>query len=298
MRDKLLLVVALLLVPGAAAAQGNSAQDLGSASGYLSSLSADERKEYGELKADWDKRLRSNPATFTKFREKLLVQAQMILGRFGYGTKFTGIRDAETVEALRNYQAHKGIPVSGELDALTYYSVTSDDEVAEKQLVDFGSYHFGWYDDYFSGGGAWDRMNTSEGSVQSSELECFRDRNVCVETDATALKVLGISTIGAKVTEFSITKWDKFELIAEDASPDCERDELRINHGETTVSLISTPTYKHDFCQKTLGKPETITYALVDGTKIYWQRETENSKRKASLYLFSPRAKEIIDAKD
>jgi hypothetical protein len=265
---------------------------------YLRTLSDEKRKEYDDLKADLDKRRRTDPNGFAKWQAKMVVQAQMILGRFGYGTKFTGVLDSQTQDALRSYQANKGIPTSGGVDALTYYSLTEDDAVADTQLVDFGNYEFDWYDDYFSASGAWDHMNSSETSVQSLQLECFKDRGICFDFDALEAKVLGIATITAGLTEFKITKWDQYELIAEDTSPDCERDELRINHQENNVSLVSTPTYKLNSCKGLLGKPQTVTYQLVDGTKIFQARREASSKRKSSLYQLSPNAKAIIEAKD
>jgi len=207
------------------------------------------------------------------------------------GNHTTGVLDSPTEEALRSYQTKKGIPASGNLDPLTYYSLSNDDEAADKRLVNFGNYTFGWYDDYFSGSGAWDHMNSNEKSVRSSQLECFKDRNSCTETDALEATIFGMATITSTHSEFKITKWDHYELIAEDTTPDCERDELRINREEKTVSLISTPTYKSDSCKKLLGKPETVTYQLVDGTKIFLARQEANSKQKASLYQFSPSAR-------
>jgi len=112
------------------------------------------------------------------------------------------------------------------------------------------------------------------------------------------MKIFGITMMSPGLVQFKITKWDHYELIAEDTSPNCERDELRINHQEKTVSLISTPTYKSDSCKKFLGKPETVTYQLVDGTKIYHAREDAMSKQRSSLYRFSPSAKAIIEGKD
>lgn len=279
-------------------AQAKRSEEPLSAVEYLRSLSGDERKEYEDLKADWDKKRQTDPNSFAKLQAKMLVQVQTVLGRFGYGTKFTGALDSQTQDALRSYQAGKGIPSSGSLDALTYYALTADDEVADKQFVDFGNYEFGWYDGYFSASGAWDRMNSSESSVRSSHLECFKDRGICIETAALQAKILGIASIASALTEFNITKWDEYELTAEDTSPLCERDELRINRQEKTVSLISTPTYKAESCKKILGKPETVTYQLVDGTKIFWARVEANSKRKSKLYQFAPAARAIIGAKD
>jgi hypothetical protein len=168
----------------------------------------------------------------------------------------------------------------------------------DERISLMSTYTFGWYEDYFLATGAWDHVNFSENLIRSSDLECFRDQGICVETDAQEAKILGLATLTSARTEFKITKWDQFELIAENVSPDCERDELRINQQEKTVSLISTPTYKVDSCKNLLGKPETVTYRLVDGVKIWSERTQENSKRKSSLYQLLPKARAILDAKD
>jgi hypothetical protein len=73
---------------------------------------------------------------------------------------------------------------------------------------------------------------------------------------------------------------------------------LRINRQEKAVVLVSTPTYKADSCNKLLGQPQTVTYRLVDGTKLFLARTEANAKQKASLYHFSPKAKAIMEAKD
>lgn len=278
--------------------QVNQPQPSDSRVSYLRSLTDEARKEYEDLRADWDKQRQEDGKAFASLQAKLVVQAQMILGRFGYGTRFTGTLDQQTQVALRNFQAAKGIPVSGGIDALTYYALTNDDELADEHFVDFGSYSFYWHDTYASLGGAWDRLNTSETYVVSSEIECDKPRKACSETQAVMARVLRLDTITAKRIEYEVTKWDDYEVIAEDTSPDCERDELRINRQEKSVLLLSTPTYKYDFCKQTLGKPETVTYKLVDGTKIFSAREEAASKRKLPLYRLTPVAKAIIEAKN
>lgn len=51
----------------------------------------------------------SDPRKFAALQPKIVIQTQIILGRFGYGTKFTGELDSQTREVLRQYQANKGI---------------------------------------------------------------------------------------------------------------------------------------------------------------------------------------------
>jgi hypothetical protein len=41
----------------------------------------------------------------------------------------------------------------GSVNPLTYYSLSNDDEVADKRLVDFGNHWFGWYATIFLAAG-------------------------------------------------------------------------------------------------------------------------------------------------
>jgi hypothetical protein len=253
---------------------------------FIASLNSEERKDLKALQDDWTKH--EKMPDFGTYQTKSLIVSQMVLGRLGYGTKFTGVTDELTKEAIRE------IPQSGVLDAETFFSLTRDDDFADKQILSVAPFNLYWYDESITANGAWDRMNNDERSPQSTDIECDRSQNRCVEADAmTAFNILI-----AKQTEFTVTKWDKYEIVAEDSTPDCERDELRINHQEKSVTLISTPTYKNASCAKTLGKPETVTYRLVNGTQIAADWTTALGNHRKSLYLISPTARAIVDGKN
>jgi len=117
--------------------------------------------------------------------------------------------------------------------------------------------------------GVWDKANTSEDSVQSTIVECYKSQGICIAANAIALRILGMPSVTPKLTQYSSTKWDQYELIAEDATADCERDQLQVNRQEKSVTMISTPTYKDKSCKELVGTPETITYHLVDGATIF-----------------------------
>jgi hypothetical protein len=275
------LVFFLLLLPAITQAQGTDK--------FVASLNSEERKDLKALQDDWTKH--EKMPDFGTYQTKSLVVSQMVLGRLGYGTKFTGVTDELTNEAIRNYQSHREIPQSGVLDAETFFSLTRDDDFADKQILSIAPFDLYWYDESITANGAWDRMNNDERSPQSTDIECDRSQNRCVEADAmTAFNILI-----AKQTEFTVTKWDKYEIVAEDSTPDCERDELRINHQEKSVTLISTPTYKNASCAKSLGKPETVTYRLVNGTQIAADWTTALGNHRKSLYLISPTARALMD---
>lgn len=126
---------------GICQAQSNPPKAGRSAATYLQSLSDDQRKDYEALRADWDK-MRSDQ----KWQDRIVLMAQTILGRFGYGTKFTAVLDPQTQEALQTYQANRGIPVSGRVDPLTFFALTNDDKIADRRFLHFGPYSFFWGD--------------------------------------------------------------------------------------------------------------------------------------------------------
>ncbi|HZT35918.1 MAG TPA: peptidoglycan-binding domain-containing protein [Nitrososphaera sp.] len=264
---------------------------------YLRTLSQSERKNYEDLKADWEEK-KADPTAFKKMRARITLQCQMILGRFGYGTMFTSVMDSRTQGALRAYQSKNGIPMSGDVDPLTYYYLTRDDDAADKQATVLPAFYFTYSEVYASAIGAWDRMNTSDESITITTLECFKETGTCIAADAMQLQILGSPGLSAKMTQYRIVKWDQYELVAEDTTPPCERDQLFINHQEKSVTMLSTPTYKQEGCGKMLGKPETLIYHLLDSGALYKQRMEAAGKAKTSLYQFSNEAKTLFKSRD
>ena len=269
-----------------------------SESSYFRALSETERKDYEKLKADWDKQTKGGSQSVKTFRATMTLEAQVILGRFGYGTLFTGTLDDKTREALRTYQLKNGLSVTLEVDAITYYALTKDDAAADKMVTVLPAFALNFYDSYVSADGVWDRMNETESSIQTSHLDCNRESRKCLEADAYLQQAFDSRGIFSQFREFQVTKWDKYEVVAEDATPDCERDQLLINQQEKSVTVISTPTYKYEGCKKSLGKPETVTYRLIDGSELWKSREAAAQKARAGLYQFSPEARAILDAKN
>lgn len=213
---------------------------------------------------------------------------------YGYGTTFTGISDDRTKEAIKNYQNAREIAPSGVIDAETFWSLTRDNDWVDERVISMIRFDLYWYDDSVTANGVWDRMNDKATYLESTDIECDRAKGKCIEADA----MISFNILAAKQTEFAITKWDEYEVVAEDTTPPCERDELRINHQEKSVTVISTPTYKNESCAKALGKPETITYRLVSGAQIASERSAVLQNHRKSLYLISPTARAIMDKKD
>jgi hypothetical protein len=241
---------------------------------------------------------KKDPTSFKKLKAETVLQSQMILGRFGYGTLFTGTLDTRTQDALRAYQQKKGIPASGNVDDLTYFALTKDGDAADAQPPSgLPSFKLFYHDDFVWGEGAWDRLNSSEGYLEAAHFECYKERSLCLEANAVELEIFGFRSINAKMTEFKVTKWDQYELVAEDNTPDCERDQLMINQQEKSVTILSTPTYKKESCKKELGQPQTVTYRLVDGQALSKDRDASARTATSDLYQLSDEAKAILKSK-
>jgi len=284
-RAAYLFIILLLPVPAQAQAPDK----------FTASLTADERKALKATQEDWAKHATS--PDHQSFEANALVLSQIVLGRFGYGTKFTGVIDEQTKEAIKSYQGNGGIAQTGVLDPETFFSLNRDNELADKNLPALASFHFHWNDNFVTAEGSWDGLNNSEVFFESSEIECTRSPYICVEADATVMSLFLVGPLQAKQTTFTIIHWDEYEIVAEDSTPQCERDRLVLNQQEKSATITSIPTYKGDSCKKELGPPETVTYRLIDGQKLSIQRWTANQKRRQSLYLISPNARNILDKK-
>ena len=164
-----------------------------SESSYFRALSETERKDYEKLKADWDKQTKGGSQSVKTFRATMTLEAQVILGRFGYGTLFTGTLDDKTREALRTYQLKNGLSVTLEVDAITYYALTKDDAAADKMVTVLPAFALNFYDSYVSADGVWDRMNETESSIQTLHLDCNRESRKCFEADAYLQQLFDVS---------------------------------------------------------------------------------------------------------
>jgi len=256
-------------------------------------------KEDPAFKAEWDKLRTSDPKAFEKRKAQFTVIAQMDLAEFGYGTMFTGDLDDRTKEGLKAYQAYRGLPVTGDIDPLTVDQLQADDEFFHQQELFLSPFQFfdaAWDDGGLTTSGSWVEEGKSDPEIESSNIECYRDWGMCIDGQAQQTKLFGSTDVIGKFEAYKITTWDKYELIADSLYPmPCERDTLRINRQEKSVTVVSIPAYQNEkTCQDALGKAKTVNYHLLDGKTI---AEPRNEKRKAALgYLlkFSDKARSIM----
>lgn len=259
-------------------------------------------KEDKSFQREWEKLRRTTPIEFDKQKAQFLVMAQMDLGKFGYGTKFTGTLDENTIEALRAYQSKRGIPASGDLDPLTIDQLKADADLFEQPEIYLSPFQFladSWDKGALVTSGSWVEDGKTEPGIESSSIECYQDWGLCIDGQALMNKMLGSVTVVGKFEAYRIHKWDKFEVVADSVYPQpCERDSLRINRQEKSVTLLSIPAYVDTkTCENLLGAPKTITVRLVDGDRITKPRNDAKAAAVRSLLQLSDKARALLYAR-
>lgn len=259
-------------------------------------------KEDPAFKSEWEKLRNSDPKGFEKQKDQFTVMAQMDLAEFGYGTSFTGDLDSGTKEALKAYQAHRGLPATADVDPWTIDQLRADDELIHQPELFLAPFQFfadSWDDGGFSSNGSWLEDGAADLEIEGSQVECYRDWKLCIDGQAHQLKSFGggINLVG-KFEAYQIKSWDKYEIVADSAYPSpCERDTLRINRQEKSVTIISTSAYQNEkTCQDLLGKPKTVDIRLVDGNNISGPL---NQKRLDALHFllrFSDKARALLNS--
>lgn len=264
---------------------------------YLQTLKADDRKSYDDLKADWLKQGKSDPAATNRFYSQAVLQSQTVLGQMGYGTLFTGTVDARTRSAIMQYQKEKGIYQSGNIDPVTFFALTADEDLLNERLVTPSTYNFygdNW-NEYFSADGGWDYRNQAGSWPVSSHIECSKSESLCTESDGTEASIFGFTSVQATSTVFRITKWSDYELDAENIEP-CEKDQMVIVRDEKSVTMHMISTQPDSIsCHKLMGDASVLDAHLVDGTEINKAHRDDVQKRRAALYQFSDAAKKILE---
>lgn len=263
---------------------------------FIQALKADDRKSYGDLKADWLKQGKADPAAMKKLYSQAVLQSQTILGRMGYGTLFTGTVDGRTQDAIRQYQKKNGIYESGNIDPVTYFALDADDKVLDDRLVMTTSFFFSAqrWNEYFSASGGWDYRNQGDGSVVSSFIDCLKSEGYCTEADGTEMTLFGFTSVQVATTIFQVTKWNDYEIDAENVQP-CEKDQIVAIRDEKTVTMHMISTEPDSIsCHKFMGDAPVVDAHLKGEDEIGKARREAVQKKRETLYQFSDAAKDLM----
>jgi hypothetical protein len=226
------------------------------------SVSASEADEERAVMEQLDK-LRANP----KERRRLIMVAQMLLGRFGYGVgPFDGRFDDKTRRAIKYYQESNTLPGTGELDYRTLKKLTQDADWLEQLPVQLLSSVFAGdrWDASVSASGTWTSVNDRQAmSLQTTQIECARKWKYCVES--TAIVEEGNLLILSMEHE-EVERWDDREIVTKPKDRHCVTQALRLSRSQKTVTRVRTPTTSGP-CRRSDG--QDVTLHLHSGVKVW-----------------------------
>jgi hypothetical protein len=209
---------------------------------------------------------RTDPKAYEYQNTQLLLEMQMTLAKFGYGTRFTGVLDAATRSALKEYQQYNHLADTGELDEATWSTIQHDEEAIgpayRPSLPKFG---FLAWDDFFMASGAWFAKDEAQPEPTPATIECYKDLGQCVEAYSLSSAVLQIDT-------YRIARWDEIEIIAESQSL-CGRASLNIGFQAHSVLHIGmSDTTKAECRTPPFDKPHVEVMRLGDGWD-WWEKK-------------------------
>jgi len=250
-----------------------------------------EKQERHEVNAELEELKRTNPEEYKRGRARLVLMAQMYLGELGYGTLFTGNLDERTQRAIREYQAHNGLKVTGDVDGDTVDHLMADSNVLRKRadlgLPSLMVYTDAWDEGYFAAKGSWFWEGGPEPPISTSRIRCWKDGKRCVEARATEFDLLG-HFLAVEFYEYEIERWDRETIttLPEEDPPllGCQKVHLLIQRQDKRVLQFEIPDFKGSKeCETFSGlrrSTEVHAIRLEGGEKIYLPKN--ESRRAAS----------------
>lgn len=199
------------------------------------SFSPKEREEAKAIDDDLAKQCQTRGDEWCRSAQAmLLLQAQMRLAEWGYGTKFTAQADSETISAIRLYQQRNGLPATGKLDGLMGVRMDADEKAVATYPFTLPPFSFipeepSQFQEFFDAEGVF--RDTSSGDVSGPiHIECNKGWHLCFEEEST--------TLTPNVAKMTIKRWTSDLIVAEEESR-CYTNQLRIERSSKTVGRTS-----------------------------------------------------------
>ncbi|MDQ6735198.1 MAG: peptidoglycan-binding protein [Nitrospirota bacterium] len=209
-------------------------------------------------------KLRANP----RERRRLIMVAQMLLGRFGYGVgPFDGRFDDKTRRAIKYYQEFNKLPGTGELDYRTLKKLTEDADWLDQLQVQLPPSVFlgGTWEASVSATGTWTIVNRRQAMpLQTTHIECNRKWKYCVES--TAVVEEG-NRLLLNLENNEVERWDDQEIVTKPKSTGCVTETLRLSRSQKTVTRLRT-TNPSEPCQHPQPSRD-VTLRLESGVKVW-----------------------------
>ena len=162
---------------------------------------------------------REDPAAYEKFRASLTYVAESFLARLGYCVgPLGGTLDENSKTALRLYEKRSKIPVTGNpLSFETQKQILSDLQKIDNKPVPLKFLHLyadDWDQGFVAAQGTWTVVGKKVAHPeQTSKIECYRSRGICIEGSATLFsgssRNLRANSTSGRLSAGTSTNWSQ-----------------------------------------------------------------------------------------
>jgi hypothetical protein len=220
---------------------------------------------------------KSNPKQYDERFSRLVLETQMTLASFGYGTRFTGEVDALTQSALREYQAYTHLPITGELDEATWLAIYRDHlSVGPYGRESYSTLTFFDWGSAVNVTGAWFPSLESGEPSGNATIECSKANSSCIEA-WTLYSLLHIDS-------YTITRWDDVRIVAESTQL-CGRETLQIGLQAQSVIHVATSDVTKPGCKSPgFNKSRQEVSYLRDGSQWWSKQIAADAEAKKRVY--------------
>lgn len=194
----------------------------------------------------------SYPQLYEPMRAATVFGAQTTLHVLGFGTgSYSGKIDPATQEATLQFEAARGLPLTGDpLATGTYSRLKTDGDRALRLLAPATSKRYFNDADWNSGAvveGPW--FTQGDDNPAAVKIECFRARQECY----TATAQYGEEQLVPVLEYFDIESWDASEIRSKPADFPCERSVLTLNRVEQSATIVRTTLSRTGLCSPLAG---------------------------------------------
>jgi len=251
-------------------------------------------KKTAEWFPPWKTKQSIPPEEFDKLKEDkkelpaILVIIQSSLWTMGYfgDCPISGKLDDRTKQAIQEYQKHRRLKVTGDINPETLEKIFSDIEVVHTPIIGIGSgFHLftDFWDSYIEATGTWvfEDGTPQAMPLQRSDIKCFREKGICFIATA-RIGIGGALQIDTDIYE--IERWDNRELVTKPLDFACVRYVLRINRISKTVKLLRTTISDKDMCKGVEKKDFVLK--LSDSMDVWFK--LNDKKRETTDKIFNP----------
>jgi len=252
-----------------------------------------------EYELELKKLQRDDPKQYEKVKRAAILYAQVLLGRLGYGVgPYNGVLDEKTQTALREYQIQRAIPVTGDpLSFETSKQIEEDMNLLDNKPVILPRLFVfldHWQSGYVSAKGTWTLTGEKMGlPEQTTHIQCFRDRRVCIEATALIEGSSETRLLTVDSDEYEIERWDDYEIVTSPKQFGCVRYIRRLNRLQKSVTGLRSTTSTDELCKGVETRELHMT--LSDGFNVYWELYQNSKKSLRKLMRISPEVLESLE---